>query len=107
MNPATDANDGPRVTVWARIREWLLYAFSTRTEREYYELCKTRDDLSDEEFLQEFYPIGIDIAVIHGVRHVLAEQLNLDRVRPHDHVCQIYQEVDVSDIVVELGEEFG
>jgi acyl carrier protein len=103
----TDGPDGPRVTFWSRLRECLLYAFSTPTERQYYELCKTRKDLSDEEFLREFYPIGIDIAVIHGVRHVLAEQLSFDRVHPDDHVCQINQDVDLSEIVFELAEEFG
>jgi acyl carrier protein len=91
----------------ARIRDHARFSLMIRSEREYHETCQQRPHLSDDEFIQRFYPNEIDRAVPLRVRRILAEQLGFDRVEPQDRPCDILQDIDLSAIVWEIAEDFG
>ena len=85
----------------------LARLFLTSSERAYMDACEERPALSDAEFHQRYYAdSGVTAGLCAGVRRVLCEQLGVRNVLPDDNVALIF-DVDISDILFELGEEFG
>jgi hypothetical protein len=70
---------------------------------------KARPRLSDEEFYAQFYAgSGIPKDIPARVRRYLAEiNVLADRAVPADNLSLLDDELDLSDILLELQEEFG
>jgi acyl carrier protein len=86
----------------------LTTLFARVAEREYRQLCKTRPNLTDQEFYDAFYRVSeIPFDTCARVRRVLNTQLWMTNVRPDDNLAAIFDDLDLWDICFELGEEFG
>ncbi len=91
---------------------WLfdgLYTlFANKAEREFRQLCKTRPNQTDQAFYDAFYRTSeISFDTCARVRKVLNTQLSMSNVRPDDNVTTIFDDLDLRDICLELGDEFG
>ncbi len=90
------------------LADTLTTLFADSAEREYRKLCRTRPNLTDQEFYNTFYRVsGIPFDTCARVRQVLNTQLRMSNVRPEDNVVTIFDDLDLWDICFELGDEFG
>ena len=89
------------------LADTLTTLFAGSAEREYRQLCKTRPNLTDQEFYDAFYR-GTDIPIetCTRIRRVLKTQLRMANVRPDDNVATIFDDIDVGETCFEIGEEF-
>jgi hypothetical protein len=94
------------VVTW--LADMLTTLLGGRAECEYRRLCRTRPNLSDKEFYEAFYLHStIPLETCVRVRRVLKTQLRMSNIRPDDNVTTIFDDIDLRDLCLELGDEFG
>ena len=77
-------------------------------EREYIERTQDRKILGDEEFFDEYYfQSKVTLNTCSRVLEVLRTQLNMANPRPQDNVAYIYDDIDISEVCYEIGDEFN
>jgi hypothetical protein len=76
------------------------------TERKYREESKQRPELSDDEFIQQFYPDGVKREIPLRIRKILSKQLKLNKLEPPDCPADILQDIDLYVIVREVADDF-
>lgn len=95
-------------SMWlTRCRSLFRSATMFNSERQYFERCQSRPMLSDDEFIRQYYPSGINREIPLRIRRILGQQLKLEKIIPTDDPCDILQDVDLLEIMREIGEEFG
>lgn len=63
--------------------------------------------MTDSEFVNEFYPeLENELQnVVINIKHILTKQLGAERLRPHDNLAEIFEDIDFFEIVEEVREE--
>jgi hypothetical protein len=78
------------------------------SEQKYADECAHRLRLSDDEFLNMYYPLSSmrrDVPL--RIRKVFNEQFGFDKIVPTDRPCEILQDIDLQVILDEVADEFG
>lgn len=91
-----------------QIVERLYHLTLDSAPRRYFDSCKDREPLSDEQFYHRFYantPVTYDTCC--QVRRTLQTQLCINNPRPDDNLARIYPDVDLAEICWEIGEELN
>jgi hypothetical protein len=101
------ATKSMKPTLLHRAIEWIARAFQYESEQRYADECSHRPLLSDDEFIQKYFSSsGIKRDVPLRVRRVLAEQLGFEKIVPSDCPAEIIPDIDLQDVLDEIGEEF-
>lgn len=76
-------------------------------ESEYRKACKSRPALDMGEFYSAYYAnTEIPFDTCARVLRVLQTQLNMANVRPNDNIAQIFDDIGLTEICLEIGDEF-
>jgi hypothetical protein len=64
--------------------------------------------LTDADFHREYYAnTAVTQDTCARIRRILCEQLRLSNTRPDDNVATLFPDLDIGEVCIEIGEDFG